>query len=296
MRGQSLLRHLIGQILAEYTASALEIPDLYLRFAEQLRPSDYVLTFNYDVLLERALQAVGKSYRLFPTRYTSADRGSAIVARSWDEVVILKFHGSIDWFDKAQYSEWEEAYRRAGSNDRPTHPVFGESGDNLTLRKLIDGPRMHNDPLDEVYRVLDIESLYQRRWMFLATPWLLAPSTMKIVYASNLVDFWHGLGSAGVLNFGLAIVGYSLPPEDDYARQAVYSVVTNYQTEYWGKEVFERIKTPLVIVDFRQTEEDIRTFKERYRFVDWERATPYFGGFDETSLWPAVSRHIHFRF
>lgn len=204
--------------------------------------------------------------------------------RSWDEVVILKFHGSIDWFDRTQYSEWEEGYRRAGSDSRPTHPVFGESGDNLTRRKLIDGPRIPDDPLDEVYRVLDIESLYQRRWMFLATPWLLAPSTMKIVYASKLADFGHGLGNAGVLNFGLAIVGYSLPPQDDYARQAVYSVVTNYQTEYWGKEVFERTKTPLVIVDSRGTEEDIRAFKERYRFVDWDRATTYFGGFDETSL------------
>lgn len=282
--GTVVVKTLLGQILAELTQPTDETPDLHLDFARGLRPNDYVLTFNYDILLEQALDAVGTPYRLFPSRYEFATDRSAVVDNSGDEVVVLKLHGSIDWFDRSQYSEWESHYRHAGSAERPVHPVFGPSGDDLKLRKLLDGPRFPDDPLDQMYRVEDVKTLYRRGWMFLATPWLLAPSTMKILYAAKLADFWHGLGSAGILNFGLAIIGYSLPPQDDYARQAVHSIVTNYQTEYWGKEVFEKRKTPLVIVDYPRNEEEIRDFKDRYRFVDWDRAVAYYDGLNQKSL------------
>jgi hypothetical protein len=282
--GTVVVKTLLGQILAERTQAADEIPDLYLNFARRLQPNDYVLTFNYDILLERALDAVGTRYRLFPNRYETVEDLYAVVGDSRDEVVVLKLHGSIDWFDRGQYSEWERLRRETGTESRPTHPVFGPSGDDLKVSKLLDGPRHADDPLEEMYRVDDVKTLYQRSWMFLAAPWLLAPSTMKILYAAKLADFWEGLGRAGVLNFGLAIIGYSLPGQDDYAKQAVHSIVTNYQTQYWGQRISDKIKTPLVVVDLRRNEEEIREFRDRYRFVDWDRAVAHYDGFDETSL------------
>lgn len=282
--GQIVVKTLIGEILVEHTPSVADMPELYLRFADKLQPDDIVLTFNYDILLERALQAVGKPYRLFPDRYESVHHdGGGIVDSTRQEVLVLKLHGSIDWFSRAEYAEREEQYRRVRPSSRPEHLIFTHV-DELEVTKLLEGPRPPDEPLNQIYRVGRVEELYKKDIMFYATPWLLAPSTMKIVYSGKLKDFWWGLGSGGVLNFGLAIVGYSLPHQDDYARQAIYSLVTNYQTEYWGKDVGEFRKSPLVIVDRRQGEEGSKWFDDRYGFVDRSRATLYFDSLDEKAV------------
>lgn len=117
---QVLVKTLIGEILTERTPETREIPKLYLDFARLLRPSDVVLTFNYDVLLERALEAAGITYRLFPSRYRNVRPGQAEVDDSKDEVVVLKMHGSVDWFDRTQYDQTRLI------NPRHDHPVFGK--------------------------------------------------------------------------------------------------------------------------------------------------------------------------
>ena len=282
--GTVVIKTLIGQILSERMPRPNEVPELYCRFAERLRPNDVVLTFNYDVLLERALDAVRVPYRLYPGRLESVHDGFSVIDDSRSEVILLKVHGSIDWFDRAEYNDAEHECRAAGASARPVHPVFGPTGDDLTTTKLLDGPHQPDDPLSEMYRVADIERLYKRSWMFLAAPWLLAPSTMKILYAAKLLDFWDGRGRDGILNFGLAIIGYSLPDQDAYARQAVYSIITNYQSEYWDDEVLGRRKSPLVLVDLRRGSNAIREFENRYRFVNWERAVRNYRGFDRDSL------------
>ena len=87
--GQIVVKTLIGEILTNHLPPKQNIPELYLEFTRRLQPNDYVLTFNYDVLLERALDAVGKPYRLFPDRYESVSRFSNIVDISKDEIIIL---------------------------------------------------------------------------------------------------------------------------------------------------------------------------------------------------------------
>jgi len=282
--GTVVIKTLIGEILAERTPLSQDIPELYLNFAEMLRPDDYVLTFNYDVLLERALEAIGKRYRLFPKRYKSVRGQSATVDFSAKEVVILKLHGSIDWFDREEYSLWQREYERLGSSEDPTHPVFNTK-DDLGLRKLIEGPRQPDDPLREMYRVRNVETLYEKKNLWpLAVPWLLAPSTMKILYAGKLESFWHGQGSyGGVWNSGLAIIGYSLPTQDDYARQGVYSLVTNYQRHNRIEEV-GRNKSRLLLVDRCEGNKQIDSFKANYRFVDWDRAELWTDGLNQNAL------------
>ena len=63
--GQIVVKTLIGQILAERIPRHDEIPEIYLEFARRLKPNDMIITFNYDVVLERSLEAVGKPFRLF---------------------------------------------------------------------------------------------------------------------------------------------------------------------------------------------------------------------------------------
>ena len=270
---------MIGEILTNHLPPKQNIPELYLEFARCLQPNDYVLTFNYDVLLERALDAVGKPYRLFPDRYESVSRFSGIVDTSKDEVIILKLHGSIDWFDRSQYIESVKTYKEQGVNSLPEHIVFNSKA-HWGLTKILDGPRHDNDPLLNMYRVADIEGLYKQQIMFRATPWILSPSTYKIVYAGTLGDFWNGLGVSGGNNFGMAIIGCSLPFHDIYARQTIYSLVKNYQKVNWGEEVFGLKKTPLVLVSHKVTKSEQENFKKIYRFVDFDKAHLHMSGFN----------------
>lgn len=263
--GTMVVKWLLGQVLAERTPSPENIPELYLEFVRQLQPGDHVLTFNYDVLLERALDAVSKPYRLFP---------------SDDEVVVLKLHGSIDWFDRRQHTAMEDTFRQQGATSDPTHPVFNHMKE-LSVSKLDDGPRHPDELMAQMYRVGNIRRLYEQGLSFLCAPWLLAPSTIKILYAERLRDFWYGLARGGVLNYGMAIIGYSLPPQDEYARQAIYTLVRNYQrADRWDDEAFGLRKSPLVIVDYCPDEDRLRLFQDRYRFIDWGRATLLTQGFD----------------
>jgi hypothetical protein len=89
--------------------------------------------------------------------------------------------------------------------------------------------RHHDDPLKEVHRVIDLAQVYGDPRFFLATPTLIAPSTEKIVYSGRFDEFWRGMGSRGAASFRMVIVGYSLPPSDDYAKQVIYRLVRNYQ-------------------------------------------------------------------
>ena len=127
--------------------------------------------------------------------------------------------------------------------------------------------------------------------MFFATPKMLPPSASKIVYSTKMHDFWSGAGKAGPLNFGMSIIGFSMPPQDDYIRQIIYGMVTNYQRRNWGEEAFKRTKeafnltkTPLVVVDFFNNVDDEASFRKRYRFVDWDRAVLVGRGFSAEAL------------
>ncbi|MGI0133659.1 MAG: hypothetical protein ACREBW_01710 [Candidatus Micrarchaeaceae archaeon] len=158
-----------------------------------------------------------------------------------------------------------------------------KTSEALRVVRLVDGPRFPDDPLREMYRALDIERLYPKRILFRATPALLNPSSTKILYSRMFRDFWWGMGDAGVLNFRMAIIGFSLSHHDDYARQVLYRLVTNYQRQYWDGEGLpgDRKKTPLLLVDCLPSPDQEGRFRRRYAFVDWSRAETYFGGFDE---------------
>jgi hypothetical protein len=140
-----------------------------------------------------------------------------------------------------------------------------------------------------MHRVLNVEDLYKDPPMFIATPWLLNPSSMRLLFAAPVKEFWGEIGRDGLANLGMAIVGYSLPLHDDYARQVIYRLVKNYQSPHW-REVLGRAKTPLVLVDYRQSEPALNTLRERYRFVDWSNPRCCFDGFNDDVLPLLVSR------
>lgn len=263
--GTVVAKTLIGRVIAHHNSALEDIPDVYKAFAAELQPADIVLTFNYDTLLERALDAIGKPYRLFATRYSKVERGAGTLMED-QEVSILKLHGSIDWFDRETLADWRVDV------------------DALDLVPVVDGPAFEDEPLKNIYRARNLSEAYAEGRLFKATPKLLAPSAIKFAYAPTLTNFFRGLGTAGVLNFGMAIVGYSLPKHDSYALQILHTLVQNYQTQYWERPAFSRAKTPLVVVDrFSAAAHEVK-FRSRYQFVNWERATLIGDGFGPSAI------------
>jgi hypothetical protein len=281
--GTIVTKFLIGSILARHINALEKVPELYLEFAERLDLRDTIITFNYDTLLERALDAAGKPYRLFTSRFESINEFGGILDTSRDDVVvILKVHGSIDWFDRTRFERriiWHEKQKAP-----PPEDIIFSHERALDLERLVDGPRHDADPLRDVYRAKNLKALYAKALLFMATPRILAPSAAKLLYATRMNDFWEGMGNAGYYNFGMAITGFSLPTQDEYARQILYEWVTNYQRYNWDADELGRKKKPLAIVDFFPDATSKARFTERYRFVDWTRADLNGNGFDIASL------------
>ena len=115
----------------------------------------------------------------------------------------------------------------------------------------------------------------------LDTPLLVSPSYAKPLYLKPFADFWRDMRRIGSTTGTLAVVGYSLPPYDDYVRQALYAAVRNFQHYDTGGLIQ---KTNIRFVDYRPTEADREAYRAVYRFVDWDRADTCFTGFSHEAV------------
>jgi hypothetical protein len=277
---QLMTRRAIAKVLLERTPE--QPPALYRHFARGLDSSDMILTFNYDTLLESAFEAEQVQYRLFPDRFSEVGWAGNTVDNSKDEVVLLKLHGSIDWFDRAVYERRLTDAQNCPMPYKVKHPVFDEDR-IVASTPLTDGPRSEGDPLAKLYRVKDLRPLLARGF-WECCPLILPPSQTKLFYAQPLRQFWWGLQRSGGLNLSLGVVGYSLPAYDVYARQALYHVFSNYTGYEPDFELNGRKKTRARILDCRPQGDSGADIRTRYRFADWSRTDLRLDGFCENSL------------
>lgn len=280
-RSQVLVKQLIAQILMRRTPRVPAIPDCYLEFAKLLRPNDFVITFNYDTLLEQLLDHVGQAYRLFPMRFVSADsmhRTIDTVRRN--EVIISKVHGSIDWFDRTEYDRLANFRAADGFDGWPRDAIFAPDA-AVTVRPLVDGVRPDGDPLRNIYRLISAPAtFYGDLHQTSSVPCLLTPSHAKALYAHQFAPYWDGLGQAGGWNCGFVIVGYSVPRHDDYARQVLFRLAHNYQEVDWGEPVLGgRPKSNVILVDYKQALGDQANMRKRYGFLDANKTDFIWTGF-----------------
>lgn len=113
---------------------------------------------------------------------------------------------------------------------------------------------------------------------------MINPSPAKVIYADRFKDFWYGFGNLGFLNFKMAVIGFSLAPVDDYARQVLYRIISNYQRAYWDEPQLGKRKQPLRLIDYRPSPAGQGEYLQNYRFVNWERAEMYFDGFNKETV------------
>lgn len=270
---QLLIRQSICKQIHSRTPKATQLPRVYYRFAEQLRPGDVVITFNYDLVLERALEYVKRPYRRYRDRLRedfTQDNANA------DEVIVLKLHGSVDWVDSSARGEpsldlrrrsWLEACRAA---------------------PLVDCPLPKGHVLRDLMVIGDLDSFYLVNSMWLSPPLILAPSPMKFVYGRPILDLWFGLGELGDFANGLAVIGFSLPSHDEYLRVLLYKIASNYlsQSAWSGRQDWAPSWRPTKVrmIDRQTDRENKDAYKRRYSFIDPELSKFCWDGFGEESI------------
>ena len=279
-RSQILIRNLIAAILYE-SMSRMKEQDysLYESFVENLDPTDIIVTFNYDTIIEECLRKKGKPYRLFLDRLSEVNYRRGILDNSRDEIVLLKMHGSIDWFDAGPYDREHDYFRKEEYFQLPYHKIF-RNPDIFRPKKIVEGPYFEDSLLTRIYRVEKLDIFFGREAGVTVSPLILSPSYSKTVYLDPLKELWSSFYSAGSLQKSVAIVGYSLSQHDDYTRLPLFSLIDNFQN--YDPKIIK--KSRLKIVDCRKTSQEIEDYKQRYPFVDWERTDCYFGGFDEKAI------------
>ena len=257
------LRWAIGKVL--YDRTPLEVPELYLEFASRLTTTDVVLTLNYDLLLERALDAVRLPFRRFPDRlseiqdtYVSGDSHRS------QELLLMKLHGSIDW-TYAKKDVWGG--------------LGGASG-WLDAAPLTEGPRPSDDPLLQIAVIPNdrLMSYYNDRRSWYRHPaLLLPPSTAKPLAGSPLVPLWNGVGLYSYMRGGFSVIGCSLPAGDPYVLQVVHHIATDYVSgRRRGGNLWPQRRMKLV--DCRTSECERSALLDRYRFMDMEQTDVFTDG------------------
>lgn len=259
------LRWAIGKVLHEHTPELL--PSVYLDFARQLNPTDEILTLNYDLVLEMALEKVGIPFRRFPFRFSETqDSHQTIDPDQPRELVIRKLHGSIDW-----------TYLWGDSIKYPTR-----------WPSLVEGPRPNEDPLLQIGVIpkSDLGEYYSksRNW-YSSPPLLFPPSAAKPLARSPLIPLWRGIGHSKGTEWlrGFTMIGCSLPAGDPYIKQLVHHLATVY-----GRiQSDDRMPWPLKrmkVVDFKSTDEDQELFRKTLGFFDPTCTDFILEGFSENAL------------
>jgi hypothetical protein len=279
---QHLLRNLIAEEIFRKQNLITESQwKLYENFANRLLPGDTILSLNYDTIIETAFERVGRKFRLFPQRFESVNPSGGVVSYNQEEVTVLKLHGSLDWFDITPFEEFKKYAERMGSSYKPTHPVFSNTM-TMAAEKIVDGPRQPDDHLDKIFRVRNMKYYFTGLPSLTHSPVILAPSHSKIVYINPIKSFWFGMNAYGHLNFGLSIIGFSLPEHDEYLYQVIYQMCDNYQNR--EQIISGRRKTKLTFVNFAKAEKDIEKLKRRFNFLDWNRVNSIWEGFNKETF------------
>jgi len=275
-KSQMAIRNLIALVLHTHEQRITnEQFSLYENFVEKLEPNDWIITFNYDTILEKALEKKKIPFRLFPYRY----KKEAIISTDpKDEVVVLKMHGSINWFDKTYFDQiaryFKSHYKEVIS---PPNIIFNHP-EIFHLERLVDSPNYDDSPLSKIYVLKNLDDYFYQNSFLLQVPLIISPSYNKLVYLNPLREFWRGFNQMGSFEKRVTIIGFSLPNHDEYIRQPLYQLIRNFQY-YKSIEKYN-----LKMIDYKKDEKSIKDYKKKYRFVNHKKTDYFFDGFCNESL------------
>ena len=216
----------IQQILIQATPN--DTPKLYRDFAQRLCPRDVVLTFNYDTLLEQALDDIGKPYTLTPEWWLETDPGGF----EPKFVDLLKLHGSIDWYDRYYLDAAVRRHTEQGYNLLNRDPIFGPvptvPSEPLSRGRTEEG--FGNHILPRVFRVADHATYFPIEGEVVSqiVPFFLPPAYDKLLGYAPILDLWENLHQTKDYS-SIVMIGYSMPPYDSYAYETLGRLFVEYQ-------------------------------------------------------------------
>lgn len=280
---QLMLREAVAQILFEYQASASKSNlVVYDEFSKRLSAGDIIITFNYDTLLEESLDRVGKSYRLVPHRFeTVRDDGESGTLTNVDsDIVILKMHGSIDWFDMRRHRCQSEAYAADPvRNPKPSHNAWlADEKRQLDLRSLTNGLYV-NSSLETIVRCRNLRHLYQYGGQKYVRPIMLLPSHAKLAYMAIYKEFWWSFDNLGYSNSQVIVVGYSFPSQDEYASQPTLLALFNHARNFKYSSYMKPCKAKIITLARNSTDQDL--YRSRLPFLNDDNSIFYWNGFGD---------------
>lgn len=159
--------------------------ELYRAFASQLHPRDVVISFNWDGLLEAALEAVGMKY--------TYDRSNE------DAVTINKLHGSVNW--------------RLGEPN-----VMGQPQSTLPWTKLDFGSSMMTRHLFAARPLMDLSVWQHHRPLAEVDPYLVLPGYGKAFDVRANAALWYKPEFIFAFTHNVYIIGLSLAHDDFFVR------------------------------------------------------------------------------
>ncbi|MCZ6733462.1 MAG: hypothetical protein O7B27_13115 [Gammaproteobacteria bacterium] len=184
-REKLALRFYLAKTIAEHTPSKASIPPMYVEFAEQLHKGDIVISFNWDGLLEVALQRVGKPY----TYNFSAE----------DHIKLCKLHGSVNW-----------------RLDEPNN--LGTPVDTLGWESLRFTEGMMTTEIFHTPALLNFETWRSYSPLGEVEPFLVLPGYGKAFDVRSNAVLWYKPEWAFAFTHDVYIIGLSLAPDDFFIR------------------------------------------------------------------------------
>jgi len=276
-KSQMAIKNLIALLLYSYEERInKEQWSLYEDFVSRLKPGDWIFTFNYDTIVERSLKKKNIPFRLFPNRYKK--NNSHLVFDDQEEIVVIKMHGSINWFDESYSIESAKRLKQKYKDEfEPINIVF-KNPDEFGVRKLVDSPQYEDSPLRHIYILDNMRRYLGEANFFLQVPLIISPSFNKLVYMNPLREFWYGFNQMGSFIERVGIIGFSLPEHDEYIRQPLYQLIRNFQ-HYKSIDKYN-----LKMIDYKKNRKEIWEYKMKYRFVTPRKTDYYLDGFNENAL------------
>jgi len=178
------LRFYLSKTLVEHTPRAEDIPPLNLDFARQLHERDIVISFNWDGLLEVALQRLGKPYS-----YNFADNA----------IKLCKLHGSINW--------------RLGKSNN-----LGTALDPLGWQPLGFAQGIMSQEIYSTPALLTFATWHNHSPLGEVEPFLVLPGFGKAFDVRSNATLWYKPEVAFATTHDVFIIGLSLAPDDFFIR------------------------------------------------------------------------------
>ncbi len=189
-REKLALRFYLAKTIVEHTPLINNLPEMYIQFAQQLHEKDVVISFNWDGLLEIALQRVGKLY--------TYDWGIKSAVR------LCKLHGSVNW-----------RLNEPNSLGRPRNTLDWKSLD------FIQG--MSDVEVYATQALLDFETWQHYQPLGEVEPFLVLPGYGKAHDVRSIANLWYKLEFAFSMTHDVYIIGLGLVPDDFFIRSLFLS-------------------------------------------------------------------------